>query len=661
MTTAIMSAIVALSPPSIPDAESGPDVLPQAVSDAIVVATEGDASRVPLLLVLGLLVAAIVMFAVNRPRMDAVALLMLIGLPLTGVITMGEALVGFSDSNIVLIAALFVIGDGLVRTGVARGVGDLIISKTGDSETKLLILLMISVCGLGSIMSSTAVTAIFIPIALRMAQLTRSSPSQLMMPLSFAALISGMMTLVATAPNLVVSGELERQGLEGFSFFAFTPFGIPILALGIGYMLFARRWLPKPKTGDGAVHGGRATLADWVKEYGLAEREFRVRLRADSPLVGRLLGDLDMRRTKGANIIAIERPGRFSRELISPTARTRFEAGDVLLVDLVDRTQEIDALLEELRLESLPLAGTYFNDRAQEIGLAQAIVPAESQLVGRSLVESGLRTQTGLTVIGLRRGKETFGRELTEEKIRIGDTLLLVGPWKRIEALRPEDSGLMLMRLPIEIDEVLDAPGRAPFAIACLLLTVGLMVFGDRIGITNVHAALIGCMFMGLFGCVNLNSGYRSIDWKTIVLIVGMLPFSLALKRTGGVDLAATALMTATSGAGPYIVLAAVFALTAGLGMFMSNTATAVLMAPVAIALANELGLSPYPFAMIVALAASTAFVTPVSSPVNTLVVTPGNYTFGDFVKIGGPFALIAMVVCVFLVPLVFPLEIAPG
>jgi len=649
----IVAALGAVAPPSIPSAEVGIDV--------ITGATEDGGGQGPLLLVLGLLAAAIVMFAINRPRMDAVALLMLVGLPLTGVITMGEALTGFSDSNIVLIAALFVIGDGLVRTGVARGVGDLIIKKTGDSETKLLILLMISVCGLGSIMSSTAVTAIFIPIVLRMAQLTRSSPSQLMMPLSFAALISGMMTLVATAPNLVVSGELERQGLEGFSFFAFTPFGVPILALGIGYMLFARRWLPKPKADDVAAHAGRATLADWVKEYGLAKREFRVRLRADSPLVGRVLGDLDMRRSEGANIIAIERPGRFSRDLISPSARTRFEAGDVLLVDLVDRTKAIETLIEELRLEPLPLAGTYFNDRAQEIGLAQAIVPAESRLVGRSLVESGLRTKTGLTVIGLRRGTETFGRELTEEKLRIGDTLLLVGPWKRIEAIRPEDSGIMLMRLPIEMNEVLAAPGRAPLALACLALTVGLMVFGGRIGITNVHAALIGCMFMGLFGCVNLNSGYRSIDWKTIVLIVGMLPFSLALKRTGGVDLAATALMTATSGAGPYIVLAAVFALTAGLGMFMSNTATAVLMAPVAIALANELGLSPYPFAMIVALAASTAFVTPVSSPVNTLVVTPGNYTFSDFVKVGGPFALIAMVVCVFLVPLVFPLEIAPG
>src|SRR5215471_14481640 len=196
-----------------------------------------------LAVVLALLAAAIVMFAINQPRMDAVALIMLTALPLTGVLTMGEALAGFSDPNIVLIAALFVIGDGLVRTGVARQLGDWLIGKAGSSETRLIVLLMVVVCGLGATMSSTAVTAIFIPVALRIAQSTTITPTRLMMPLSVAALISGMTTLVATAPNLVVNGELERHGVEGFRFFSFTPFGVPILALGIVYMSVARRWL----------------------------------------------------------------------------------------------------------------------------------------------------------------------------------------------------------------------------------------------------------------------------------------------------------------------------------------------------------------------------------------------------------------------------------
>jgi di/tricarboxylate transporter len=216
-----------------------------------------------------------------------------------------------------------------------------------------------------------------------------------------------------------------------------------------------------------------------------------------------------------------------------------------------------------------------------------------------------------------------------------------------------------VINLPVELDEVLPVPGKALQAVFCLLLVVGLMVSGI---VPNVQAALIGCLLMGVLGCVDLNSAYASINWKTLVLIVGMLPFSLALQRTGGVELAANALMSQLGGAGPHAVLACLFAITAILGMFISNTATAVLMAPIALAIAIDLNASPYPFAMIVALAASTAFMTPVSSPVNTLVVGPGNYTFGDFLRIGTPFSLIVLVVSVVLVPLLLPLhpEIQP-
>ena len=215
-----------------------------------------------LAIVLVLLAAAIIMFAINKPRLDAVALIMLVALPFTGMLTMGEALAGFSDPNIVLIAALFVIGEGLVRTGVAQKLGDWLIAKAGKNEVRLVGLLMLVVCSLGATMSSTAVTAIFIPVALRISQSTGIGPGRLLMPLSFAALISGMMTLVATAPNLVVNSELERHGVPGFGFFSFTPFGLPILVLGIVYMLFVRRWLPtasEPKASD------RASFAAWVE------------------------------------------------------------------------------------------------------------------------------------------------------------------------------------------------------------------------------------------------------------------------------------------------------------------------------------------------------------------------------------------------------------
>jgi di/tricarboxylate transporter len=608
-----------------------------------------------LALVLALLAAAVVMFAINRPRMDAVALIVLTLLPfvsvITGkeVITMNEALAGFSDANIVLIAALFVIGDGLVRTGVARRLGDWLIARAGSSDVLLLVLLMLVVCALGSMMSSTAVTAIFIPVALRIAQSTGTSPGRLMMPLSVAALISGMTTLVATAPNLVVNSELVRQGASGFQFFSFTPFGVPVLVLGILYMIFARRWLPV-RDGPADRDPRRPSLAEWVEEYQLADRAHRVRVMGRSPLVGKTLEEWRLRDASGASVVVIERDGK----LIRPAAKTELRAGDILLVDLFAPEADIKAIRDKCALEAMPLTGAYFTDRAQEIGMAEVILPASSELVGKTVAGARFRDRYGVTVIGLRRGVSAHERGLQNEELQVGDTLLVVGPWKAILNLQSDGRDLVVFNLPAELADVLPVPRKAPQAVFCLALVVILMVSGV---VPNVQAALIGCLLMGALGVIDLNSAYRSIDWKTLVLIVGMLPFSLALQRTGGVELGARAVKDLTSGAGPYAVLATLFAITALLGLFISNTATAVLMAPVALAVARDSGDSPYPFAMIVALAASTAFMTPVSSPVNTLVVSPGNYTFGDFVRVGTPLSILVMVVSVLMVPWLLPLK----
>lgn len=285
--------------------------------------------------------------------------------------------------------------------------------------------------------------------------------------------------------------------------------------------------------------------------------------------------------------------------------------------------------------------------------MAELIVSPDSDLVGKTIVESKFRTRTSLTVIGLRRGTTPMPTGVLEERLQAGDTLLVVGPWKRIESVRPEESGVLILRLPAEADEVLPVQNRMWHATGALLIVVVLMVTGV---VSNVQAALIGCFLMGITGCIDVPSAYRSINWKTLVLIVGMLPFSIALQRTGGVELASKGLMRVTEGTGTYVVLACLFAITAILGLFISNTATAVLVAPVSIAVAGKLEASPYPFAMIVALAAYTAFMTPISSPVNTLVMAPGRYTFGDFVKVGTPLGLLVMVISVFLVPWLMPL-----
>ncbi|BDG71928.1 SLC13 family permease [Roseomonas fluvialis] len=604
-----------------------------------------------LMIVLALLGAAIVMFVANRPRMDAVGLLMMALLPLTGVITMNEAIAGFSDPAVVLLALLFVVGEGLVRTGTAQRIGDILNARAGGDETRLLVMLMVSAAVLGAFMSSTAVVAIFIPIVLRLCHNTGASPSSLMMPLSVAALISGMMTLVATAPNLVVSAELVRQGHAGFSFFAFAPFGVPVLLLAVGYMLFARRLLPDRRP-PGTDARRPPSLRDWVETYALAGRAFRVRIPADSPLVGRRLDQLELRKD-GINILAIERRSRFDTGVIRPDGTTELRAGDLVLIDARSAPERSRQLQQELRVEVLPLEGSdYFFDRTQQIGMVEAIVPPDSPLIGSTVLEARMRAEYRLTVIGLRHGRQPAGEDLLQEKLRSGDTLLLTGFWTDIAKQEADSKGLVVLNMPAERADVLPAAGRAPAAVAILVLTVGLMISG---WVTNVHAALIGCLLMGIFRCVDLPSAYGSISWKSLVLIVGMLPFSIALQRTGGVDLAADAVVQLAGAASPRVLLAVIFAITAMLGLFISNTATAVLMAPVALAIAKETGASPYPFAMIVALAASTAFMTPVSSPVNTLVVGPGNYAFADFVKVGVPLSLAVLVVCVAIVPVVLP------
>jgi di/tricarboxylate transporter len=472
-----------------------------------------------------------------------------------------------------------------------------------------------------------------------------------MMPLSVAALISGMLTLGATAPNLIVNAELERKGLEGFAFFSFTPFGLPVLVLGILYMILVRRRLPD--TATPASSPRRSNLATWIDEYKLIDREHRLRITARSPLAGRTLDEADLSGWSGASVVVIERSDGFAREVMQPTARTELQAGDILLIDYAASEADIRSICERFALEEIPLRGADFADRSQEIGLAEVIVAPTSDLVGKTIAGADLRARSNLTVIGLRRGIVAHGREYLHEPLAIGDTLRVIGPWRELEKLRSDDSPLLIIGMAAERDAVRPAPQRAVYALGCLALVVGLMVSGV---IPNVQAALIGCLLMGVLRCIDFNGAYRSIDWKTIVLIVGMLPFSIALERTGGVDLAADSLHALTAGTGPHVVLATLFATTAVLGMFISNTATAVLMAPVALAVAQELGASPYPFAMIVALAASTAFMTPVSSPVNTLVVAPGHYTFGDFVRIGVPFSLIVLIVSVILVPWLLPL-----
>lgn len=603
-----------------------------------------------LIWVLSLLAIAVVLFATGKVRMDAVALFVIVAFVLSGTLTLPEAFSGFSDPNVILIAALFIIGDGLVRTGVATVVGTWLVKMAGSSEIKMLVLLMITVAGLGAFMSSTGVVAIFIPVVLSVSMHMQTSPSRLMMPLSFAGLISGMMTLVATPPNLVVNSELLREGLHGFSFFSVTPLGVVVLALGIVYMLVMRFMLKGDAPGQQA--GKRRTFRDLIREYRLTGRARRLAIRPGSPMVGQRLDDLKLRERYGANVIGVERWRRFRRVIVNVNGVSEFRARDVLLIDMSAAEVDLREFCAEQLLEPMILRGEYFSDQALDVGMAEISLIPESELIGKSVREIAFRTRYGLNVVGLKRDGVALEGSLADEPLLMGDIILVVGNWKLISQLGQKGRDFVVLNMPVEVSEASLAHSQAPHAIFCLVLMVALMLTDE---IPNPIAAIIACLLMGKFRCIDAESAYKAIHWPSIILIVGMMPFALALQKTGGVSLVVQGLMDIGGGYGPYMMLGCLFVLCAAIGLFISNTATAVLMAPIALAAAKSMGVSPYPFAMAVAMAASAAFMTPVSSPVNTLVLGPGNYSFSDFVKLGVPFTLIVMAVCIVMIPMLFP------
>lgn len=604
-----------------------------------------------LLWVLTLLLIAIVLFTTNKIRMDVVALLVIVAFVLSDTLTLEQATAGFADPNVLLIAALFVIGDGLVRTGIAYQMGDWLVRVAGSSESKMLVFLMLTVAGLGAFMSSTGVVAIFIPVVLSVASRMKTSPSRLMMPLGFAGLISGMMTLVATPPNMVVNSELVREGIKGFQFFSITPIGILILLAGIAYMWLTRRWLGSNEPDKQPVKYQR-TFRDLIRDYKLTGRARRLAIRKGSPLIGHTLDELHLRSRYEANVVGIERWRKFRRVMVSATGGTELRERDVLLIDISVSDDDLRQFCSEQLLEPMILRGDYFSEQSRDVGMAEVSMNPDSELLGKSLKDIKFRTRYGLNVVGIRRDGKALDGKLVDEPLRLGDILLVIGDWKLIRVLSTKPRNFIVLNLAAEVEAVAPAASQAPHALFCLALMVAMMVTNE---IPNFIAALIACLLMGKFRCIDMESAYKSIHWPSIILIVGMMPFALALQETGGIALAVDALMKIAGGLGPHVMLLCLFILCATIGLFISNTATAVLMAPIAIAAARQMEVSPLPFAMVVGIAASAAFMTPVSSPVNTLVLGPGGYKFSDFLKVGVPFTIIVMFISILVVPVLFP------
>jgi di/tricarboxylate transporter len=600
--------------------------------------------------ILGLTIA---LFVSDRLRLDVVALMSLLALTITGVLPVTAALAGFSSPAVLTIAGLFLVGAALTDTGVADWLGRHLEEVAGRSEARVTAVVMLATALLSAFMSSTGTVAILLPVVGTLARRRHIPPARLFMPLAFAAHLGSNLTLIATPPNILVSDALREAGREPFRFFSFLGPGLAVLVVGVAYMVWVGRDALARLAREDALSGPRSlSLGELAADYGLASALRRLRVTNGSKLVGRTLADSAMRATFSVTVVGLDCEGARGRETQRVVPGVVFAAGDELRVlgadaDIADAA---DALGLELATEPLAFA------LPPTESLAEVVVPRRSGLVGRTLRETRFRDRHRANVLAVRRGDGDqrivhSTAALRDLRLRAGDTLLLKGRVKHLRNLRDERGTLVLVAEPDPGAATFIEPVRAYVALGVTAAMLVIMAFG---WLPNVVAVLLAALILVTTRCVRPGDIYRAVNWESVVLIAAMLPVAAALERSGLTTLVVTALEGRLSGASPWSVMAMLVAFTSALGMVLSNTATAVLVAPVAVRLASALELSPEPLLIGVAFASSAAFATPIASPVNVLVVGAAGYRFRDFVRVGLPLQLLVLTVTVLIVPLVW-------
>ncbi len=773
-------------------------------------------------IVLAILIIAIVLFITEWVRMDVVALLVLASLVVAGLITPAEALSGFSNPAVVTVWAVLILSGGLARTGVAGLIGRRLLRLAGDSEVRLLVIIMLTAGILSGFMNDIGVASLFLPVVIDIARRTKQPPSKLLIPLAFAALLGGLNTLIGTPPNILISEALKDAGLRPFQMFDYTPVGISVLLAGTAFMaLVGRRLLPSR---DPAREFSSAREKDFRSLYELHDRMVLLNLPRGSVLHGKTLAESRLGAVLGLNVVAVIRNGR---TVLSPESAFTLQVGDRLLVEgrleqlsdlhganhlvlvkegfSVERLVSADVELVEARLspgssligqtlrqigfrqsysvvvlailregvpfrtnvETIPLLGddvlliqgrrehldelrqdpdltvslpdsladyrleerlmvvqvpadsalagkslveSHLGDsyglgvlgiirmgetrlmpssdeelqaedtllvkgkqmdlmmveglqsleietqllpelgelESEEIGLVETVLSPHSTLAGKTLRELNFRFKYGLTVLAIWREGRAYRSNLRDNPLRFGDALLLYGPRKRLRMLGREPDFLVLT------EEAQETPHREKIPMALLIMGIVLIpaVF-DWLPIAI--SAIIGVALMILTNCLTMEEAYRSVNWKAIFLIAGMLPLGIAMEQTGAAQFLANGMVGLTGGSGPLVVMASFFILAALTSQFMPNPAVAVLLAPIALSTASNLGISPYPLMMAVAVSASAAFLSPVGHSANVLVMGPGGYRFSDYLKAGIPLTLVVLAVVLIMMPVFWP------
>ena len=598
-----------------------------------------------------ILALSAILFVSGKMRSDLVAVCSALALVLTGVLTPEEALAGFSSPIVIMMTGLFVVGGGIFSTGLAKRIGTGILGLAGTSETRLFILLMLTTAVVGAFVSNTGTVALMLPIVVSMARGAGLSPSRFLMPLAFAGSMGGMLTLIGTPPNLIVRDALVGAGYEPLGFFSFTPIGIVCIVVGTVLLLPLSRRFLKGRIASASTRSGKS-LQQLTEEYKLAQDLHCLQISENSSMVGHTLKELDVRRHYGITILEVRRSslqGRTLRKLEQfAMGNERLIVGDVLYA--TGTVEQIDHFASELQLSEVETSRNEGGGTLNfyDVGMAEILVLPASTLVGQTVEQTGFRSTYGLNVLGIRRHTTYLLDDLKDQRIHASDIVLVQGRWSNITKLNGRDGQeWVILGQPLEQAAKVTLDYKAPLAALIMVLMVVLMAF-DFIPIAPVTAVMLAAVAMIFTGCLrSVEAALKTINWESIILFGAMLPMSTALEKTGSSQLISQSLVDVVGGHGGMLLIACVYVATSLMTFFISNTVTAVLMAPIALQAAQAEGLNAVPVLLAVTVAASMCFASPFSTPPNALVMSAGGYKPIDYIKVGLPLQVVIGIVMV--------------
>ena len=573
-----------------------------------------------------ILVLSAIFFMIGKIRSDLIALCSLILLVLFDILTPAEALSGFSNSVVIMMVGLFVVGGAIFQTGLAKMVSGKIMRTAGKNQFLLFILVMLVTSFVGAFVSNTGTVALMLPIVVSLANSADMSPSRLLMPLAFASSMGGMLTLIGTPPNLVIQEAIVDAGLEPLSFFSFTPVGLVCIAVGIIVLIPLSKWiLSRKKRQAEDEKKSHPSMAELLREYQLEQRLFRVQVPADSTYCGKMLQELDISEKYGVGILEIRRKISTRRHFfnniydhITAGPHTVIQSGDILY--LSGDAEHVSRMIGDNALWKLDtIYNTSESDKMNQTGVAEVLLLHNSSLHNVAVRDCGFREKFNINILGIQRNDTYYVHDLRDFRMHSGDALLIQGEWSDIARMSREQNDWVVLGQPIEQVAKVTIDRKAPVAAGIMLLMILAMIFD---WVPAVMAVIIAAVLMVFTGCLrNVEDAYRTINWESIVLIAAMMPMSLALEKTGASSGISMALVSGLGEYGPLALLAGIYFTTSLMTMFISNTATAVLLAPIAMQSAVSLGVSPYPYLFAVTVAASMCFASPFSTPPNALVM----------------------------------------